>query len=185
MESGERNRIHLNDAKLARDDPNEMLLSIRNLSSIASVDRAAGKINWLKTGPWVNQHDVTKLNDGLVSVFGNNFSRGAWKFVPPGRSEIYLYAPESDRVTAPYAPVLRQVNMHTEYEGRVRILDNGDAFIEETNRHRLLRVSPDKVRWEYVNGITDDTTGALHWTRYLENDRITPALLDRLTCETS
>lgn len=181
----ETDRYHLNDVQpLPGLEASEgVLLSIRNLSSVALFVPATGKIEWLQTGPWLNQHDVNALGEGRFSVFGNDLVRGPEKIINDQHSEIYIYTPATGEIETPYSSVLKETNMHTPYEGRVKILGNGDAFIEETNRDRMLRISRDRVRWEYVSGITDSTTGALHWSRYLDRDSLAPDWLESNQCD--
>ncbi len=178
-------RYHLNDVQPLPDRPAEegVLLSIRNLSSVAHFVPATGEIRWLKTGPWLNQHDIDYLGDGRYSVFGNELVRGPEKILGTGHSQIYIYQPETGSVEKPFREALIAADMRTPYEGRADILANGDAFIEETNRDRILRVSPAGVRWEYVHGITATTTGALHWSRYLPRDALQDHWLRNLTCD--
>ena len=70
--------------------------------------------------------------------------------------------------------------MSTGTGGRCDLLSNNDLFIEETEESRLLRVSLDKVRWEYVNATSETTVGALHWSRYLTSDQV-PIFLKNVT----
>jgi hypothetical protein len=174
-------RYHLNDVQplAGRPASEGVLLSIRNLSSVALFLPATGKIAWLKTGPWLNQHDINDLGDGRYSIFGNDVVRGPDEILG-GHSEIYFYRPAGDEVETPFSTILAKSDVHTPEAGRVTILKNGDAFIEETERDRLLRVSRDGVRWEYVNGVTDSTSGAIHWSRYLSN--IALDWLENLSC---
>lgn len=67
-------------------------------------------------------------------------------------------------------------------EGKLDILANGDAFIEEQNFARLLRISKDQVRWEYVNEISDDTVGELHWSHYIPRDDLDLKWRENSTC---
>ncbi|MEA3299541.1 MAG: arylsulfotransferase family protein [Porticoccaceae bacterium] len=181
----EADRYHLNDVqplagKAAADG---VLLSIRNLSSVALFIPATGEIPWLRTGPWLNQHDINELGDGRYSIFGNELVRGPEKIIGTGHSRVYTYRPDTGEVATPYDAVLRAADMRTPYEGRVEILANGDAFIEETNRDRILRLSPEGVRWEYVNGISATTTGALHWSRYLGRATFATDWLENIRCD--
>jgi Arylsulfotransferase (ASST) len=178
----EHDRFHLNDVQPVPGQPDKVLLSIRNLSSVAQFDMTTGAVDWLKTGPWINQHDINALEDGWVSVFGNDFVRGAWKFPQPGFSQVYRYHPDTGEVDTPYSEMLGALSLRSEYEGRAEILDNGDVFIEETNRDRMLRLSKTGVRWQFVSPASDTTTGALHWSRYLQRDTVTPQLLENLQC---
>jgi hypothetical protein len=166
-------RYHLNDAQPFPGKPESygLLLSMRNLSSVALFRPQTGKIAWLKTGPWLNQHDINYIGNGEYSIFSNNWVRGI-DTILSGHSEIYLFNPSTGQIKKPFSKILDSLKVNTREQGRTKILNNGDAFIEETFRDRILRISPHSVRWEYVNGITENTTGALHWTRYLERGSI-------------
>ncbi|MAT49908.1 MAG: aryl sulfotransferase [Porticoccaceae bacterium] len=181
----EPDRLHLNDVQPIPGVPARegVLLSIRNLSSVALLRPATGEIEWLQTGPWLNQHDINPLEDGGYSIFGNDIVRGPEKILGDGRSQIYVYYPESGEIITPYSEVLERVDMHTGYEGRSTVLENGDVFIEETNRDRLLRVSRQGVRWVYVNGLTESTSGALHWSRYLPANSVSIDWLEKVQCD--
>ena len=173
----EEDRVHLNDAHpitvdASYADVGDIMLSSRHLSMVALFRPQNGSIVWLKTGPWVTQHDIDDLGDGTFSVFGNDYVRGPNAFLNGGFSEVYIYEPATGRVQTPYSSVLERASVWTPSGGRARILDNGDAFIEESDRLRLLRISRSGVRWEYVNGVTDKTTGSLNWCRYLRNDDV-------------
>ena len=189
----ETDRIHLNDAQPILENKGiaqvgDVALSIRNLSTVALVEPESGKIKWLKTGPWMNQHDINLLGDGHYSIFGNDVvrkilnGRKSNRFVNEGRSEIYIYDQANDRVTRPYASIMDRERIRTFSEGKLDILANGDAFIEEQNFARLLRISEDQVRWEYVNKISADTVGEIHWSRYIPKHQIDLQWLENLTC---
>jgi hypothetical protein len=188
----EHNRIHLNDAQPIIKEAGvakigDVLISSRHLSTIALLDPKSGTIKWLKTGPWLNQHDINQLPDGRYSIFGNDMVRGYDKtgnfLAEKGVSNIYIYDPATDTVTKPYATVMREEKIGSLTQGRSRILANGDVFIEQTDSSRMLRISEHGVRWEYVNAVSENTVGALHWSRYLAPEEIDLTWLDNLTCK--
>ena len=187
--SFEDDRYHLNDVQPieGRVASEGLLLSLRNISTVALFVPRTGKFEWLKTGPWLNQHDINDMGGGRYSIFGNNLVRGG-KGIMGGHSEIYQFTPSTGQIETPYSRVLAQVNMATSSGGRLRILDNGDAFIEQTDGERLMRISRDQVRWEYTNVISENakgekTTGSLNWSRYLPRDRFDVHWLETLSCE--
>lgn len=178
----EEDRFHLNDVQPLRGKSasDGLLLSMRNLSTVALFKPETGKIEWLKTGPWLNQHDAEDLGNGWVSIFGNQFIRGPEKFHHEDRSEIFFYQPRTGRIKTPFRQIFADEKIRTAYEGRAQILDNGDAFVEETLRFRLIRMSEQKLRWVYVNNVTAKTGGALHWSRYLPRSSLGPELVRNL-----
>ncbi|WP_423836751.1 arylsulfotransferase family protein [Stutzerimonas stutzeri] len=55
----------------AKGPPGQVLVSFRNLSTIALVDPALGAVTWATTGPWLVQHDSRLLPNGNMTLFDN------------------------------------------------------------------------------------------------------------------
>jgi hypothetical protein len=173
-------RLHVNDAQPINREAGvakagDVALSCRTLSTVFLYRPSTDEIVWLKTGPWLCQHDVNLVEGNVYSVFSNNvyFRNGEKRTQLFGdSSQVFLFDAATRQVRAPYAGVLKSLKLRTDFNGRSRVLPNGDVFIEESNAHRLVRVSPKGVRWEYVNGESAAWTGAVHWCRYLGSDEI-------------
>lgn len=187
----EKDRIHLNDAQpILRNFKDahvgDVAISMRHLSTVALFRPATRKIIWLKTGPWLNQHDISQLENGSYSIFGNDIVRSELKqhqFINGNNSEIYIYDPISGDITTPFSEMMREQTIASKTEGRLKLFKNGDAFIEETNGNRMLRISKDKVRWEYHNMVTENTAGILGWSRYIPADEIDLKWMENTTCK--
>lgn len=187
----ETDRIHLNDAQPIVKDLNErqtgdVALSIRHLSTVLLFDPPTGKIKWLKTGPWLSQHDINLLDDGRYSIFGNDIIRKqdtSQILVEKDMSNIYVFDTNNGNIEEPYTEVMAEHKIATGSSGRLKILTNGDAYIEESDKSRIIRISKDKVRWEYVNGVSPNTVGAVHWTRYISQDDIDLQWKDDFACD--
>lgn len=186
----EEDRIHLNDAQPIIESKGiaktgDIALSLRNLSTVLLFRPQSREIVWLKTGPWLSQHDINMLDDGNYSVFGNDIIRilkEKMKLIKEDSSEIYIFDPLEKTVETPFTEIMNKERIASKTRGRLKILSNGDAYIEQTNASRLIRISTDAVRWELVNGITDDTVGELNWSRYIPKDEIDLSWLDGLPC---
>lgn len=187
----EKDRIHLNDAQpILRDfesaNIGDIALSSRHLSTVALFKPQSGKIAWLKTGPWLYQHDINQLEDGRYSIFGNDVVRQEKKkhlFVEKGKSDVYVFNPLNNDVIRPYSDMMAEAQIATETGGRSKILANGDVYIEETDNSRLIRISQNTVRWEYVNSLSPDTVGAVHWSRYLSCNELDLTWKENLICD--
>jgi hypothetical protein len=167
--------IHLNDIEPVHRDIGELeigdlILSMRNNSTVAAFRPSDGRLIWAKTGPWLNQHDPDILSDGRISVFSNEFVTG--HTIAGGINKVYIFDPSTQIITTQYQKSFATAEIKTESEGRFRILNNGDAFVEEHNYGRILRVSNDSVRWSYVNRMQDGSVGFLHWSRYFYRSEI-------------
>jgi len=183
-------RIHLNDAQPVLFDTDDakvgdILFSARSLSSVFLFEPDTGKIKWLQTGPWLNQHDINQLADGTYSIFGNDVFTKQGKYprlVDKTKSDVYIFNPKNGTIEHPFSAVMAQEKISTLTSGRSRLLDNDDAFIEASDSGKLYRVSSDGVRWEYVNSVTPETVGMLSWSSYIESDKLELEWLKQLRC---
>lgn len=194
----EEDRYHLNDVQPILDTSGiategDLFMCIRNLGAMLLYRPSNNKIVHLRIGPWLNAHDIDQLPDGRFSIFDNNLMRylsprdcryeqTERREHPPGDtcSLIKIWDPVSGSVSSPYRDVLRKHGMSTLSEGLARVLPNGDVFIEDSTSARLLRISPEKVRWEFVSPSNDrkDVIQHLHWCRYLMPTEINPFWLN-------
>ncbi len=173
----EYDRVHLNDAEVINVNDEfvnkgDVMLSSKHLSTVLLYRPYNNNIIWLKTGPWLNQHDVDYLGDGKFSIFGNDTFRynkmeNHDVFIDKN-NKIYIYDLKDDSINTLYDNTMAEVKTPT--QGLHEILKNGDVFIEDTDNFRLLRLSKQNKRWEYFNFLGDDKIGSIHWSRYLEED---------------
>ena len=168
--------IHLNEVQPALTDSKywkigDLMLSMRHLGTIALYRPSTDKIIWLKTGPWLNQHDVEFVSDHEISVFGNDvIDDFKGHVLMDSHNNVYVYNFETGEITKPYTKALKKLNVATLTEGRAKILQNGDVFIEETNNGRLLSLTPDSARWQYVKRIDKSHVSMPSWSRYLSEE---------------
>jgi hypothetical protein len=166
-------RIHLNDAKpiLAGDhyvEKGDVMLSMRNLSTIALFRPSTGKIIWLHTGPWLNQHDIDYRGDGKFVLFGNDWVRSIDLDVSlRGYSTIYQYDMGSGQASELLK--LKKYSIYSPTEGRQQYLPDGSLFIESTDQSVLYLLNRDGgIAWKYVSSThSRSKIGALHWSRVI------------------
>ena len=178
------NPMHINDIEpVLEDGPSwrrgDLLVSLRSRSVVLLYRPSNDEIIWLKSGPWLHQHDVNIVGPGEISVFSNNAVRRSGQGFDVevlGANEVYVYDPGSGAVRSPWRDALRQHDVRTPVVGRATVLGNGDVFVEESMHGRALRVSAaGSLRWTYVNrartaGGGGEGSGAyrMTWSRYLE-----------------
>ena len=171
--SYEKDLLHLNDIQPALTSgkywmKGDLLISLRNKSTVFLYRQSTNKIIWLKTGPWLNQHDVNFVDTERISVFGNNMVRvfGDDRLIN-GCNEVYVFDFKSNSIETPYTGFLKKAKVSTPSEGRANILANGDLFVEETNNNRLLRGNTKDIIWQYVDRIDKQSVAALSWSRFI------------------
>jgi hypothetical protein len=177
-----RDPIHLNDIQPVLSDSKywkkgDLMLSIRSLSTIALYRPSTNKIVWLKTGPWMLQHDVDIISDYQISVFGSHFFNVTeTSELIDDNNYIFIYDFSNDAVTTSYKNAMESSEVFTRIEGLSEVLSNGDIFIEETTKGRLLRLSFDTVKWEFVRRLDKNHLARISWSRYLTEEQVRDVL---------
>ena len=172
----EYDRIHLNDAEIIRNSDNfflegDVMLSSKHLSTVFVYRPSTKKIIWLKTGPWLNQHDVDYLGDGKFSIYGNDtfrYNKVQTYDVFYSSNNIYHYDYPKNEIKKIYINNMK--NIKTPTQGLHKILKNEDLFIEETDNFKIHRFGKNEKRWDFVNLIDKNKLGSIHWSRYLDEN---------------
>ena len=168
----EKDPLHLNDIQPALTNSEywqkgDLLLSIRNKSTIFLYRPSTNKILWLKTGPWLNQHDVNFIDDSRISIFGNNIIRNNKYDFIDGHNEVYIYDFKTNETSTPYSTFLSKAKVKTMTGGRSEVLANGDLYIEETDFGRILKGNQKEIVWQYVQRVDEKSAAVLGWSRLI------------------
>ncbi len=149
---------------------NEVLLSFREIGTLALLDLDREQIVWALRGPWLRQHDAEALPDGHMMVFDNEGQGG-------DVSRVLEFDPRTLQITWSYAGGPQHA-FFSKVRASEERLPNGNTLITESDGGRLLEVTPGgEIVWEYVNpvrrGDKGDLIPILCW-----GQRIDPASLD-------
>jgi outer membrane protein assembly factor BamB len=132
-----------------------VLVSFRNISTVAIIDKRTGDFVWkLGCDVLAQQHDPSLLANGNVLIFDNGAHR-LDQAMPASR--VIEVDPATNQIVWEYrdAPLY---NFFSPYISGARRLPNGNTLITEGNFGRMFQVTPDKqVVWEYIN--PEFTTG--------------------------
>ena len=126
----------------------QVLLSFRDIDTIAVLDLEQEKIVWALRGTWMGQHDPDILPDGRILLFDNQGNYG-----PGGRSRIVEIDPLTGGEFWRYAGSAEEP-----FESNVRAaqqrLPNGNTLITESTGGRLFEVTREgRIVWEFINPI--------------------------------
>lgn len=167
--------VHLNDIQPISKDgkywhSGDLFISIRHRNTVFLYRPNTNKILWLKTGPWLAQHDVDVVNDQTIMIFGNDLIRGKYKdHLINGHNDIYFYDFSTDSVYMPYNKMMKQLKISTQTGGRCDFLPNGDLFIDESDNGKLYIITPDSLKMKYVERIDDKHIKMFNWVRPIFN----------------
>jgi hypothetical protein len=137
----------------------QLLVSFREIHTIAAVDLEQQKLTWIATGMWRFQHDPALLANGNVLLFDNRGNAG--------KSKAVEFDPVTQRVAWSYRGQPPE-SFHSEEAGSIQRLANGNTLINESQNGRGFEVTPaGEIVWEFYN---PNRTG--------ENNELIAALYD-------
>lgn len=175
---------HLNNIETVSDEwaalnpfvnAGDIIVSFRNLSTVAALDRDSHVIKWSMAGPFIRQHDPDLLPNGNILIFdnwGGDEERG-W-------SRIIEIDPKTHKIAWEYAGTV-EAPFYTEIRGVQQKLPNGNVLITEPQGGRAFEVTPDRdgtVVWEYRNEVSDDGSGGLRIGTIVQAYRFAPNSLE-------
>lgn len=127
--------------------PGTLLLSIREIDTIALLNPEEEAITWVATGRWKEQHDATLLETGTITLF-DNFGSPQPEF---GESRAVEYDPVKDRIVWEYGGSEDNF-FNSRRRGNVQRLPNGNTLINESDNGRVFEVLRDgRLAWEFIN----------------------------------
>ncbi len=126
-----------------------LIVSLRNVSTVAVVERRTGKIVWkLGPPPLAQQHDPRPLPNGNVLIFDNGAHR---RDHPAPYSRVIEVDPSTNKIVWEYQDQ-SIFDFFSPYISGAQRLPNGNTLICEGCDGRIFEVTPEReVVWEYVN----------------------------------
>ncbi len=146
------NSIEVLDGKSAGKLPaataGRLLLSFREIGTIAILDPVTEEIVWATRGPWLRQHDPDLLANGNILLFDNQGNVG-----PGGITRVIEIDPRTQEIVWTYAGTPEEPFESEVRSSEVR-LPNGNTLITESDGGRLFEVTkPGRIVWNYINPI--------------------------------
>jgi hypothetical protein len=128
----------------------DVMASFRNISTVARIDRATGRLKWrLGSGVLAQQHDPTLLPSGNVLIFNNGSRRPN---IPLVYSSVIEVEPEAGKVVWEYWDVSSRLGFFSSYISGAQRLPNGNTLICEGVGGRIFEVTAEReIVWEYIN----------------------------------
>ena len=124
-----------------------LLVSLREVDTVAVVDPESGRAVWAQRGPWKRQHEPVPLENGHLLVFDN---RGG----PEGHSRVVEVDPVTGEVVWSFpgdpSAELSSVELVSAEAGTVAALPGGNLLITESERGRAIEITRGgEVVWEF------------------------------------
>ncbi len=127
----------------------DIMVSMRNINTIAVLDGDTKLIKWSLTGPFLGQHDPDFLPNGHILLYDNRITGGSPTF---GNTRIIEIDPLTHRIVwqwegeGPYA-------FYSESRGEQAPLPNGNLLAVDSHGGRVFEIdrATGDIVWEWVN----------------------------------
>lgn len=140
--------------KLAAATPGRVLLSFREIGTIAIMDVEKEEIVWAMRGPWLRQHDPDLLANGNILLFDNQGHVG-----PGGITRVIEVDPNTQEIVWTYAGTPEEP-FESEVRSSQARLPNGNTLITESDGGRLFEVARNgEIVWEWINPVRGHRKG--------------------------
>jgi len=155
-----------------------LVVSFRNISTVAIIDRGTGAIRWkLGSPPLAQQHDPRPLPNGNLLIFDNGPHR---RDHPAPYSRVIEVDPRTSAIVWEYRDQ-SLFDFFSPYISGAQRLPNGNTLICEGCDGRIFEVTADRqVVWEYVNphfSLEEGRPGLNNWV--FRAFRYAPAEIER------
>jgi hypothetical protein len=131
-------------------EPGDLMVSMRNLGTVAVLDGRTRRIKWSMTGPFFGQHDPDFLPNGHILLYDNRITGDRPEL---GYSRVLEIDPVTREVVWAYAGT-DEDPMYSSLGGKVQLLPNGNVLAVEPQNGRIIEIARnegDDVVWEFVN----------------------------------
>jgi hypothetical protein len=129
-------------AKFPAFKEGQVLISMRNLSTIAVIDMDAKQVVWAQTGPWKKQHSARFTPQGTILVFDNTGLRSH-------QSRILEYDIQSNAITWSYMGG-NDIRFFNKGYGAVDQLPNENRLVMDSYGGKIFEVTKNKdLVWRY------------------------------------
>lgn len=160
----------------------QVLVSFRDIHTLAVIDLDSEEVVWARRGDWSGQHDPDILANGNILLFDNLGRVGEG-----GRSRILEIDPQTGAEVWRYEGS-NEVFFESDARASQEREPNGNTLITEAHGGRLLEVTPDgRIVWEFINPIraTHPQTGEsiipiVSWAQRIAPQTLDPAFRDEL-----
>jgi hypothetical protein len=140
--------------KLPEAKEGRLLLSFREIGTIAIFDPMTEETVWAMRGPWLRQHDPDLLANGNILLFDNQGHVG-----PGGITRVIEVDPRDQRIVWTYAGTPDEP-FESEVRSSQARLPNGNTLVTESDGGRIFEVTrPGEIVWNYINPVRAQRQG--------------------------
>ena len=145
-----------------------VLVSLRNISTIALIDVETEKIIWHKTGPWMKQHSVIPFDESSVVVLDNHSSGyGDYWINPDWQTRVMRYNINSDSLVELNFQTKSLPHLKIPIGGRIQKIGQNKWMLEHCLQGTVFLFDNDELVFKWSNNYSRDTVGVSSWCKFV------------------
>lgn len=157
----------------------QVLVSLRNISTIMLIDPDSQIVIWHGSGKWMNQHCVMPVGRSTFSVLDNHsFASGEYWLNPAWRTRILTYNIETIKSSEVCIDSQSSRNLYIPIEGRALPINSMNWMIEDSLQGTIMIFENQRLIFKWSNLYPDGTVGVTSWCRYVNSDALPDFIKD-------
>jgi hypothetical protein len=170
--------IHLNQITPILSDSGvlkkgQILVSLRNLSTILLIDPTLETVVWHGSGNWMNQHCVMPVGPSTFSVLDNHsFASGQYWLNSAWRTRIVTHNIETGKASDIQVNRESPRDFCIPIEGRALPVSSNHWMVEDCLQGTIMVFGNQKLIFKWSNLYPDGTVGITSWCRYMSSEAV-------------
>ena len=170
--------IHLNQITPIRSDSGvfktgQILVSLRNISTILLIDPDLQSVVWHGSGNWMNQHCVMSVGPSTFSILDNHsFASGEYWLNSNWRTRIVTHNIETGKTSEIRFNSESPRDFYIPVEGRALPINPDNWMVEDCLQGTIMIFGNQKLIFKWSNLYPDGTVGITSWCRYMSSEAV-------------
>jgi hypothetical protein len=166
----------LNDSGVLRKG--QIIVSLRNLSTILLIDPILESVVWHGSGKWMNQHCVIPVGRSTFSVLDNHsFASGEYWLNSTWRTRVVTYNIETGNEAEVQINDESPKDFQIATEGRALLVDSNSWMIEDCLQGTIIIYKNQRIIFKWSNLYPNGNVGVTSWCRYMSDEAVPDFLI--------
>jgi len=145
----------------------DILISLRNLSTVLIVDPKSRIVKWSRSGPWMNQHCIFPIGKSKMSILDNHsFASGFYWLDKKWKSRFLIHTVGNGSTESLNMTKNGGIDFRIPLEGRFQVIGLDKYYLEDCAKGTIFIYKSGSLIFKWGNCFPDGSFGKTGWCRY-------------------